>query len=90
MSFVESYEERKNESGIYTFVNTPGVDMIVEQVYEMLARVRAAGTALLVIEQHVSHALALCDRVVLLDHGTVAWTGPASEAESHVQSQLGA
>ena len=64
--------------------------MIVEQVYEMLARVRAAGTALLVIEQHVSHALALCDRVVLLDHGTVAWTGPASEAESHVQSQLGA
>ncbi len=34
MSFVESYEERKNESGIYTFVNTPGVDMIVEQVYD--------------------------------------------------------
>lgn len=63
--------------------------MIVEQVYEMLARIRAAGTALLVIEQHVSHALALCDRVVLLDHGTVAWTGPADEAEEHVQSQLG-
>jgi len=33
MAFVESYEERKNESGIYTFINTPGVDMIVEQVY---------------------------------------------------------
>lgn len=64
--------------------------MIVEQVYETLARVRETGTALLVIEQHVSHALALCDRVVLLDHGTVAWTGPAAEAGAHVQSQLGA
>lgn len=63
--------------------------MIVEQVYEMLGRIRESGTSLLIIEQHVSHALALCDRVVLLDRGTVAWTGPASEAESHVQAQLG-
>lgn len=63
--------------------------LIVEQVYEMLHKVRESGTALLVIEQHVSHALRLCDRVVLLDHGSVAWTGPASEAGDHVQSQLG-
>lgn len=62
--------------------------LIVEQVYEMLARVRESGTSLLVIEQHVSHALALCDRVVLLDHGTVAWSGPASEAGAHVQSHI--
>ncbi|NLD77511.1 MAG: ABC transporter ATP-binding protein [Acidimicrobiales bacterium] len=63
--------------------------LIVEQVYEMLGRVRETGTALLVIEQHVSHALKLCDRVVLLDRGSVAWAGPASEAGEHVQSQLG-
>lgn len=63
--------------------------LIVAQVYEMLHKVRESGTALLVIEQHVSHALALCDRVVLLDHGSVTWTGPASEAGEHVQSQLG-
>lgn len=62
--------------------------LIVEQVYEMLHRVRETGTSLLVIEQHVSHALALCDRVVLLDHGSVSWTGPASEAGDHVQAQL--
>lgn len=63
--------------------------LIVEQIYEMLARIRDSGTSLLVIEQHVSHALALCDRVVLLDHGSVAWTGPAAEAGEHVQSHLG-
>jgi branched-chain amino acid transport system ATP-binding protein len=55
---------------------------IIEQIYGVLARVRNAGTAVLVIEQHVAHALALCDRVVALDHGTVLWTGePASAAE---------
>ena len=63
--------------------------MIVEQVYEMLVRIRDAGTSLLVIEQHVSHALDLCDRVVLLDHGTVAWSGPAAEAGDHIQASLG-
>ena len=55
----------------------------------MLHKVRESGTALLVIEQHVSHALRLCDRVVLLDHGSVSWTGPASEAGQHVQAHLG-
>jgi branched-chain amino acid transport system ATP-binding protein len=63
--------------------------MIVGQTYEMLARVRETGTALLVIEQHVSHALALCDRVVLLQHGRTEWSGPASEAGDRVRSHLG-
>lgn len=63
--------------------------LVTEQVYEMLRQVRDNGTSLLVIEQHVSHALKLCDRVVLLDHGSVSWTGPASEAGDRVQSQLG-
>lgn len=62
--------------------------MIVEQVYSTLAQVQATGSAVLVVEQHVSHALDLCDRVVLLDHGTVAWSGPADEAHAHVRSQL--
>lgn len=62
--------------------------LIVEQVYESLDRLRAMGTALLVIEQHVSHALALCDQVAILDHGTVAWTGSTAEATDHVRALL--
>ncbi len=61
---------------------------IVEQTYAMLARIREAGTALLVIEQHVAHALALCDQVVVLDHGSVSWSGKASDAGERVQSYL--
>lgn len=62
--------------------------LIVSQTYESLRRLRATGVSLLVIEQHVSHALALCDRVVILDHGAVAWSGPSAEARSRVQAQL--
>jgi len=58
--------------------------IIVDEVYASLDRLRDAGTALLIVEQHVGHALALCDRVVLLDHGAVSWEGPASEAADQV------
>jgi branched-chain amino acid transport system ATP-binding protein len=61
---------------------------IVDRTYESLARLREAGTALLVIEQHVSHALELCDRVIVMEHGAPAWSGPASEATERVQAFL--
>jgi len=54
--------------------------IIVEQLYHSLEQLRSAGTSLLIVEQQVKHALDLCDRVVVLDHGTVSWSGPASEA----------
>jgi len=46
--------------------------VIVEQIYESLRRLRDGGTALLVVEQQVGHALRLCDRFALLDHGSVS------------------
>ena len=58
--------------------------IIVDEVYASLERLRAAGTALLIVEQHVGHALSLCDRVVLLDHGAITWEGPSSEAADRV------
>jgi branched-chain amino acid transport system ATP-binding protein len=58
--------------------------IIVDEVYSSLERLRAAGTALLIVEQHVGHALSLCDRVVLLDRGAISWEGPSSEAADRV------
>jgi branched-chain amino acid transport system ATP-binding protein len=58
--------------------------IIVDEVYASLDRLRAAGTALLIVEQHVGHALDLCDRVLLLDHGSITWEGPSSEAADRV------
>jgi branched-chain amino acid transport system ATP-binding protein len=62
--------------------------IIVEKVYEALTRLREQGVALLIVEQHVAHALELCDRVALLDHGTITWTGPSAEAAELVRTQI--
>lgn len=62
--------------------------IIVDQIYTDLAQLRAEGTALLIVEQHIAHALALCDRVVLLEHGSVIWAGPAADAEDRVVSTV--
>jgi branched-chain amino acid transport system ATP-binding protein len=61
--------------------------VVVDEVYESLERLRDAGTALLIVEQHVGHALALCSRVVVEDHGTVQWVGPSADAVSHVVTE---
>lgn len=62
--------------------------IIVDEIYAQLARLRAEGTSLLIVEQHVSHALALCDRVLLLEHGSIIWEGPPSEAEERVVARI--
>jgi branched-chain amino acid transport system ATP-binding protein len=62
--------------------------VIIEQTYQSLRRLRETGTALLVIEQHVTHALALCDRVAILDHGEIGWIGATADAMGRVQAQL--
>jgi branched-chain amino acid transport system ATP-binding protein len=55
--------------------------VITAEVYDVLARVRDAGTALLVVEQHVDHALALASRVVVCAHGQVVAGGPTEEVD---------
>lgn len=52
-------------------------------VKRLLGAVRSAadgGLAVLVVEQHVRSALEIADRVVVLRHGRVAWSGPAERA----------
>lgn len=58
--------------------------IVVDEVYRALTRLREAGTALLIVEQQVRHALALCNRAVVLDHGAVSWAGPARDAAARV------
>ena len=36
-----------------------------------LQTILEAGTALLIVEQQVGHALELCDRVAIMDHGKI-------------------
>lgn len=62
--------------------------IVTDEVYAVLARIRDTGASLLIVEQHMGHALALCDRAILLDHGAVSWQGPASEAAEAAGASL--
>ncbi|WP_374628699.1 ABC transporter ATP-binding protein [Frankia sp. AgPm24] len=62
-------------------------------VQRLLGAVRAAadaGLAVVLVEQHVRSALAVADRVHVLRHGTVAWSGTAAEAKADRDLLLGA
>jgi branched-chain amino acid transport system ATP-binding protein len=53
--------------------------VIVDEIFESLAALVAGGAALIIVEQYVSRALALADRVCLLARGEVVWQGPVAE-----------
>ena len=53
--------------------------IVVDEVYRTLETIRSAGTTLLIIEQHVHHALAIADNAVVMSKGEVAYAGPVSE-----------
>ena len=53
--------------------------VVVEEVFAALRTIRDAGTALLIVEQHVGRALSLADEAVLLQKGRVAHAGPTAE-----------
>jgi branched-chain amino acid transport system ATP-binding protein len=62
--------------------------IIIDEVYATLTAIRESGTAMLIIEQQVAHALELCDRVVFMDHGQIRWDGPPEEAADVVVDHL--
>jgi branched-chain amino acid transport system ATP-binding protein len=61
--------------------------IIVEEVYRTLERIRDSGTTLLLVEQHVHHALEIADDAVLLIKGEVSVASPVSEL-GDIQTRL--
>lgn len=51
---------------------------IVDDVLGVIRRLKQAGIAAIVVEQNADVALGVADRVVVLAHGQVAWTGDAA------------
>jgi branched-chain amino acid transport system ATP-binding protein len=49
--------------------------VIVQEVYEKLALIKAAGTTLLIIEQYIEQALAIADQIVVMNRGEVVYAG---------------
>jgi len=57
--------------------------LIVAEVGRTIARLKAEGQSILLVEQNVRLALELADEVVILNTGRVAFTGSAGEARGN-------
>jgi branched-chain amino acid transport system ATP-binding protein len=58
---------------------------IVLDVQATIKRLKAEGISAIVVEQNADVALAVADRVIILDNGRVAWTGPAAALREDAQ-----
>ena len=65
---------------------------VVDDCYAVITRLRKAGLTILLVEQNTERALAVADRVCVLESGRIAWSGTAGDArqnETLVQAYLG-
>jgi branched-chain amino acid transport system ATP-binding protein len=64
---------------------------VVDEMFQALRTLAATGTAMLIVEQYVTRAMAMADTVVLLNKGTVSYDGPPSELDEQavLQGYLG-
>ncbi|HUA55751.1 MAG TPA: ABC transporter ATP-binding protein [Candidatus Sulfotelmatobacter sp.] len=53
--------------------------LVVQQVFDLVRRIRAEGFTVLIVEQNVQQALELADRAYLLEAGHIAHSGSARE-----------
>ena len=61
--------------------------VMVRAVGEVIRRIRAQGTAILMVEQNVRQALALADRAYVLETGRIVIDGPAGELAQDARVQ---
>jgi branched-chain amino acid transport system ATP-binding protein len=67
--------------------------LIVREVFDVVARMRAEGISVLLVEQNARMSLEIADHAYVLDDGSVAYSGPAAELradEARVQELAGA
>jgi branched-chain amino acid transport system ATP-binding protein len=66
--------------------------LLVREIFGVIARLRAEGVTVLLVEQMAAQALALADRAYVLERGRVTLHGPAAEIRSNpdvVRAYLG-
>jgi branched-chain amino acid transport system ATP-binding protein len=56
--------------------------LVREEIWQCLARLRAAGQTLLVIDKYIERLVRLGDRHVIIERGRVAWQGSSAELEA--------
>jgi branched-chain amino acid transport system ATP-binding protein len=63
--------------------------VLVDEMFELFARMKQAGTTILLVEQNVQRALSISDRAYILDQGSIVHQGTAVEllADSDIQNR---
>jgi branched-chain amino acid transport system ATP-binding protein len=56
--------------------------VVVQQVFELVKRIRASGLTVLIVEQNVQQVLRIVDRAYLLEAGTIRSSGTSAEMKS--------
>jgi branched-chain amino acid transport system ATP-binding protein len=65
--------------------------LLIDAVFDSLARARDEGVTIVLIEQFIHRALTFADRCVILQRGRLTWSGPSAEAKAEVVARyLGA
>jgi len=59
--------------------------ILVDQIFELLPRLRDEGVTILLVEQNVHRALEIADRAYVLVNGTVDREGPAAELRASAE-----
>jgi branched-chain amino acid transport system ATP-binding protein len=57
--------------------------LVVQQVFELVRRIRAEGLTVLIVEQNVQQVLDVVDRAYLLEVGSIKLTGTAGELKGN-------
>jgi branched-chain amino acid transport system ATP-binding protein len=53
--------------------------LVIDQIYEVIADLKAQGLTILLVEENASRAMDIADTVHLLDDGSLVWSGTAAE-----------
>jgi branched-chain amino acid transport system ATP-binding protein len=53
--------------------------VVVQQVFELVKRIRSSGLTVLIVEQNVQQVLQVVDRAYLLEAGTIRASGSSNE-----------
>ena len=63
--------------------------VLVDEMFELFARMKAQGITILLVEQNVSRALSVSDRAYILDQGLIVHEGKAQDllADEAIQNQ---
>ncbi len=61
--------------------------LLTKVMFDIIARIREAGTTILLVEQNVQVALGMADRGYVLEHGKIVMEGPAKDllADDHLR-----